>query len=330
MMVTPGVKRYDVILAGKYHLRELVEDLTLEESLDEIAYRATVQIVFDSSLPQIVPGNILRITGTPFSGSGTTTFFDGVIWDVESVTRGKRRLNITAYDRTIYLSRSEDEYLFPAGQTATQRIKKYAADWGIKLFNLADTKVPLEKSIYRARPIYNMIMDDLRETVKKGGKMYRPRMTPSGLELFEIGTNKTVWVLESSRNMEEISHNQTLEGAVTQVKVLGKESEGKRTPVLALVKGETAKYGTLQKIYQDDKVKTAAQAKKAGQELLSGPQETITVRAIDINTIRAGHKVKLDERELIVASVIHELGSPGHMTLELMPTWMVRRWYYVQ
>lgn len=329
MNVTPGVQRYDVILAGKYYLRELVEAITLEESLDEIAYRASIQLVHEA-VPTVVPAQSIKIVGTPFGGTGTVTLFDGVVWEVESLTRGKRRLNITAYDRTIYLSRSEDEYLFPAGQTATQRIKKYAADWGIKLFSLADTKVPLEKAIYRSRPIYSMMLDDLRETVRKGGGMYRTRMAPTGLELFEIGTNKTVWVLESSRNVEEISHNQTLEGAVTQVKVLGKESEGKRTPVLALVKGETAKYGTVQKIYQDDKVKTAAQAKKAGQELLSGPQETVTVRMIDINTIRAGDKVKLDQRELIVASVMHELGSPGHMMLELMPTWMIRRRYYAQ
>lgn len=330
-MINPGLNRYEVVLANKYYLRELVESITLEESLDEIAYRATIRLVVTPDFPGIAPGQEIRVSGIPFGGSSMVYLLHpGVVWEVESEARGGavKRLIITAYDRVIYLAKSEDEYLFPAAQTASQRLKRYASDWGIPLATVADTGVVLAKAVYRAQPLWNMIMSDLKETVAKGGDMFRPRMTPSGLELVKVGSNKTVWVLEAKQNIEELVQRRTLEGAATQVKVLGHAGEDKRSPVLAIVKGETAKYGTLQRVISDEKIKTPAQAKTAGQKALAGMQETFTVTAIDINTIRAGDKVRLNQMDLYVMSVRHELGSPGHMTLELASADYIRRVVY--
>lgn len=328
-MVNPGLQKYEVVLANKYYLRELVESITLEESLDEIAYRATVKMVVTPDFPGIAPGQECRVSGIPFGGSSMVYLLHpGVVWECESETRGQKHLTATIYDRTIYLAKSEDEYLFPAGSTASQRLKQYAKDWGVPLGQVADTRIPLAKAVYRAQPIWDMIMADLKETVAKGGGMFRPRMTPNGLELMKLGSNKTVWVLEAEQNIEELVQRRTLEGAVTQVKVLGHAEEDKRSPVLAIVKGETAKYGTLQRVISDEKIKTPAQAKTAGQKALAGMQETFTVTAIDINTIRAGDKVRLNQMDLLVMSVRHELGSPGHMTLELASADYVRRVVY--
>lgn len=328
-MINPGLQKYEVVLANKYYLRELVESITLEESLDEIAYRATIRLVVTPDFPGIAPGQEIRVSGIPFGGSSMVYLLHpGVMWEIESETRGLKHLTVTAYDKTIYLAKSEDEYLFPAGQTASQRLKRYAADWNIPLGALADTGVVLAKAVYRARTIWDMIMSDLKETVAKGGDMYRPRMTPNGLELVKLGSNQTVWVLETDRNIEDLIQRRTLEGAVTQVKVLGHAEEDKRPPVLAIVKGETAKYGTLQRVISDEKIKTTAQAKTAGQKVLAGMQETFTVTAIDINTIRAGDRVRFNQLDLYVMSVRHELGSPGRMTLELASADYIRRAVY--
>jgi hypothetical protein len=330
-VVNPGLQKYEVVLANKYYLREIVESITLEESLDEIAYRATIRLVVTPDFPGIAPGQEIRVSGIPFGGTSMVYLLHpGVVWEVESEVRGGtvKHLNVTAYDRAIYLAKSEDEYLFPAGQTASQRLKRYAADWGISLGAVANTGIALAKAVYRAQPIWSMIEADLKETVAKGGEMFRPRMTPSGLELVELGSNKTVWVLEAEQNIEELIQRRTLEGAVTQVKVLGHAEEDKRSPVLAIVKGETAKYGTLQRVISDEKIKTPAQARTAAQKMLAGMQETFTVTAIDINTIRAGDRVRLNQLDLYVMSVRHELGSPGRMTLELASADYIRRRVY--
>ncbi|OPY64074.1 MAG: hypothetical protein A4E56_00128 [Pelotomaculum sp. PtaU1.Bin065] len=332
-MINPGLQKYEFVLNNQYYLRELLESIILEDSLDEIAYRATVRLAVTSELQKIgiSPGQVARVSGVPFGGSSMVYLLHpGVVWECDSQTKGLKHLTATIYDRSIYISKSEEEYLFPAGQTATQRISQVADEWGIPLkSNLADTSIILAKSASanQKNTIWGHFQNWLKETVAKGGDMYRPRMTPDGLELFKIGSNKTVWVLESDQNLEEISQKRTLEGAVTRVKVVGNAAEGERSPVLAVVDGETS-LGTLQKLHSDEKITDAGAARTAGQELLAGIQETFNVQGIDINTIRAGDKVQLNSIELIVVSVRHELGSPGHMSLELLSEDFVRRRYF--
>ena len=328
-MVNPHLNKYEVVLQNKHYLREIVENITLEESLDEIAYRATVRLAVTPDFPGIAPGQEIRVSGVPFGGSGMVYLLHpGVVWECESEMRGLKHLPVTVYDKSIYLAKSEDEYLLPAGQTAAQRLRRYAADWGIPLGDVANTGVTLAKAVCRAQPIWNMIMADLKETVAKGGEMYRPRMTPNGLGLYKLGGNQTVWVLETEQNVEEVIQRRTLEGAVTRVKVLGHAGEDERSPVLAIASGETAKYGTLQQVLSSEKIKTAAQAKTAAQKALAPVQETFVVTGIDINTIRAGDKVQLSGMSLYVMSVRHELGSPGHMILELASSEVIRRRVY--
>jgi len=330
-MINPGLQKYEFVLNNQYYLRELLESITLEDSLDEIAYRATVRLVVTSELQQvgISPGQEARVSGVPFSGNSMIYLLHpGVVWDCDSTTKGQKHLTATVYDKTIYIAKSEDEYLFPAGQTATQRLQQYASDWGIPLGQVPETGIPLAKAVYRAQPIWSMIVADLKETVAKGGDMYRPRMTPDGLELYKLGSNETVWVLEADQNVEEINQNRTLEGTVTKVKIVGSAEDDTRSPILAVLTGETDTLGTLQKIITKEKDDSLGNATTKGQNLLCGIQETLNVSALDINTIRAGDKVQLNGIELLVASVSHQLGSPGHMTLKLAEAGYMRRQYY--
>ncbi|MED3244899.1 phage portal protein [Bacillus thuringiensis] len=254
----------------------------------------------------------------------------GVVWDLDSVTTGTKDLRVTIYDRTIFLQESEDEYYFPSGRTASQRLRKYASDWGIPLSRVPDTRVSLAKTVYRPQSLWSMIESDLKETVKKGGAMYRARMTPSGLELFEIGSNSRVWILESGQNIIEVGQNRTLQGAVTRVKVVGKAEDGQRSTLITTVSGDVAKYGTLQKVLQDDKITTVTQGRTAARDMLRGVEETFRVVALDINEIRAGDTVELNKKNLIVTSVSRTLGSPGEMSLSLASKNYVKRRFYLE
>jgi hypothetical protein len=331
-MITPGTSHeYDIVLADKYLLGNLAISMSIEESQDEIAMRGEVELIVTDDLPGITPGQGIRIIGFPFDTQAykVSLLHPGVVWECNSSTRGQKHLTVNIYDKTIYLAKSEDEYLFNANQTASQRLQRLCSDWNIPVKSIPDTGVKLAKALRRSSTIYSMIQADLKETVKKGGGMYRPRMTPQGLELYKIGSNETVWVLEPE-NMEELIQKRTLEGTVTKVKVLGQSTdENTLSPVLAIETGETGKYGTLQKILSDSNIKTTAEGKTAAQQMLTGVQETFTVTAIDVNTIRAGDKVALSGLQLIVTSVRHELGTPGRMTLELASEDYVRRQYYL-
>lgn len=324
---------YEVVLDNRYLLGDIVENISLDESLDEIAYRATVNLVVPADFPGIQPGQEIRVSGIPHRGTEMVYLLHpGVVWECENSFRGADRLTVTLYDRTIYLSKSEDEYLFPAGQTATQRLEKYASDWSIQLNRVPDTRTALSKKVYRAQSIYAMLTSDLKETARKGGSLYRPRMTPNGLELFQIGSNDTVWVLEPEGNVDSITQRRTLEGAITKVKVLGKEENPESaTEILAVESLDTERYGTLQKIVMDSEITTVSEAVTAAKGFLSGMQETFSISAIDVNTIRAGDRVHLlgSGMDLIATSVRHELGRPGKMTLELASYDYVKRRFFM-
>lgn len=332
-MSAADYRMYEVVLDNRYLLGDVIEKITLEESMDEIAYRATVDLMVTPQFPGIQPGQPIQILGVPHRGSEMVSLLSsGVVWECENSYRGADRLTVTIYDRTIYLAKSEDEYLFPAGQTASQRLEKYAADWDIQLHQIPDTSHTLSKKVYRSQPIYSMLLADLKETARKGGSLYRPRMTPDGLELFPIGSNETVWALEPSGSVESITQRRTLEGAVTKVKVLGKEENPESaTEILAVESQDTDRYGTLQKVVMDSDITTVSEAVTAAKGFLTGIQETISVSAIDVNTIRAGDRVELvgSGMELVATSVRHELGRPGKMTLELATPEYVKRRYFL-
>lgn len=316
---------YEFIVDRKYDISDLNESIEMEESLDEVSMRVTGTFLKTSDFPNLKGGEDFAIFGKPYGTTRIKQLFSGVVWDINDNKRGSSKITLSVYDRSIYMAKSEDEYLFSKGKTATQRIKQYASDWGIATGKFDNTYIGLSKAVYRAQPIQRMIENDLIETSDKGGGLFIPRMNLNKLELVHIGNNREVWILEPT---EEIGRNRSLENMVTRVKVLGKEEENKRSPVLATVSKDTNKYGTIQKVLQDDKVKNKADAEKAGRKMLTGPEETRTVRMLDINTIRAGDAVKLEGKELFVISVKRNLGPSGMMTLELGSLDLIRRRFY--
>ncbi|MGG3310775.1 phage portal protein [Paenibacillus lautus] len=323
---------YKVILQDKYDLSPLVEAISLRDSLEQVAYQGTVNLVVTPDMPPISPGMAIRISGIPYGKKDYVPLLHpAVVWEVETSNNGVKRMTLTLYDRTVYLDKSEDEYLFPAKQTATQRFKKYAADWNLKIAVLPDTEKQLGRSVYRTQSIYASMFADLRETAKAGGKLYHPRMISSGLELYELGTNKEVYILEA---ITDTTQSRTLEGAATKVKVLATAASetGKEVPskVMAIEEKDIAKYGQLQAIIQDDEVKSPAAARQLARSKLRGIRETISLNAPDVNTIRAGDAVMLGSMKLLVISVSRELGSPGSMMLELGSYDDVKRRFYLE
>lgn len=323
---------YKVILQDQYDLSPLVEAINLRDSLEQVAYQGTVNLVVTPDMPPISPGMAIRISGIPYGKKDYVPLLHpAVVWEVETSNNGVKRMTLTLYDRTVYLDKSEDEYLFPAKQTATQRFKKYAADWNLKIAVLPDTEKQLGRSVYRTQSIYASMFADLRETAKAGGKLYHPRMISSGLELYELGTNKEVYILEA---ITDTTQSRTLEGAATKVKVLATAASetGKEVPskVMAIEEKDIAKYGQLQAIIQDDEVKSPAAARQLARSKLRGIRETISLNAPDVNTIRAGDAVMLGSMKLLVISVSRELGNPGSMMLELGSYDDVKRRFYLE
>jgi len=83
-MITPSLQKYEVVLADQYYLRELIKTIVLEDSLDEAAYRASINLVVTPDLQAIgfTPGQTMRVSGIPFGGNTMTyLLYLGVLWE---------------------------------------------------------------------------------------------------------------------------------------------------------------------------------------------------------------------------------------------------------
>lgn len=318
----------NIIIKSKYKIGNLNESVSLSESIDSIAYTAHIKLCETDQLKKDVQptkNSAIEIWDNAFSSNKNTRIFKGIVWEKEK-NRKDHTVELDCKERTVYMENSEDEYLLPAGQTATQRIVRYAHDWGIPVSNFPNTGIKLSKNIYRSDTILSMMLNDLKETAQKGGNLYKVRMGDR-LELFQIGSNSMVWELNSIS--DDIDEYNSLDGIITQVKVLGTQNDNKLSPVIGIYSTQTEKYGTFRKIVQDDSIKSTSAAKQKADALFNSGEDYINVScATDINTIRAGDKVSLDGASYYVASVTHTLGSTGRMDLTIGTMDYIRRKFY--
>lgn len=316
---------YKVMLRGTMNLENLIQKISLSETIDSIAYTANIGMV----VPTEMSKNLSLMEGDPIEiikNENKETVFKGVIWDKTTDSGHIKTGNLICKERTIYIEESEDEYLFKKGTTATQRAQQMCGDWGIPIGNFENTGVALSKAPPKINTIYTMMWDDLRETAQKGGSLFKYRMQ-NKLDLIKIGSNETVY--DVSNILIKINQRGTLNGAVTKVKVLGKKEEEIKSPVLGVFSSShVGKLGTFQKVVQDEKIEDVSTAKTKAESMFSKGDSSIQVTAIDVPGIRAGDKVKLNGMNLYATSVTHDLGEPGTMTLTLETLSQIRGRYY--
>lgn len=315
---------YTVILRGNMNLKNLKLKISLNETIDSIAYTANIQMV----VPKEMSKNLTLMEGDSveiIKNKTKETVFKGVIWDKNTDSGHIKVGSLVCKERTIYIEESEDEYLFKEGTTATQRAQQMCGDWGIPIGDFEDTSIPLAKAPPKINTIYSMMMDDLRETAQKGGSLFKYRMQ-NKLDLIKIGSNSNVY--DVSNILIKVNQTGTLNGAVTKVKVLGKKEENIKSPVIGTFSKNTDKLGTFQKLIQDEKISDVSTAKAKAEAMFSKGEGNIQVTAIDIPEIRAGDKVKLNGMTLYATSVTHDLGEPGQMTLGLETLEQIRGKYY--
>ena len=317
---------YSIVINNKTILEGLETKITLTESIDSIAYTANVDLAIPEKIyskVKIEKANIIEI----IEKEKKESIFKGVIWDINQTEKFSKNISLQCKERTIYLEESEDEYLFNAGTTASGRARKLCKDWGIPIGKFEDTKTKLSKSPPKIGSIYGMMLDDLKETAQKGGGLFKYQMK-NKLDLIKLGSNKKVYDLTDV--VEKISSQDSLSGAVTKVKVLGKKDDNKKSPVMGVYSKNSKKLGTIQKVIQDEKIKNKSIAKSRADALFSSGDYGISVDAIDIPGIRAGDKVKLRGTYLYVSDVTHNLGEPGKMQLNLDTLSQIRRKFYVR
>ena len=227
---------------------------------------------------------------------------------------------ITCYDNLIYLQESEDSLYFSKGKKTKSVISNICKKWGIKL-NYTYSSITHSKLVLRGTLTDIMMSEILDKVKRRTGNKYVIYSQKDVMNVAPVGSNSKIYEITSKHNAIVARHETTMDGMVTKVKILGQANKNtKNLPVVATVKGDTKKYGTLQKLqdaeYKDKNIKLAAAKKEARYTIKKDgkPKKEIIIEAVDIPWIKKGDAVKVKAghvsgNKLIVAGIERDISN---------------------
>jgi hypothetical protein len=316
---------------GTIDISELIENASWTEDDGELAARITFDAKNDETsmgrLSSLAPPGSWICVLYSYDGGGKTEAVKGKIkqWKVNA-DASRERFSCKAYDICYDLQESQDVVYYSKGQNTKTVISKLLSDWGLSLGKYTGPSETHDKIQYKNEKIGTIITKLLKEAHDKGGKDAILRASGSSVDVVAYGGNSPVYTIEEGVNLVSVSHTIDIGGIVTRVKIYSHEDKNGKPKIRGQEDGKT-KYGIHQRIQIMGKKDTEAEAKKTAKQVLKDegdPDETITIKAPDIPTIRKGYKIKLDTNscdkgEYFITSITHQIENKI-MTLTVKKT----------
>lgn len=239
-------------------------------------------------------------------GEQAAEVFRGFVWAINYTSRTEKELTLTCYDNLIYFQQSEDNRYFPKGRSTKSICQALCESWGIQLDYTYDSithdKMPLKGSLS------DIFLSDLLDAVKKKtGRRYVMRSVGDVIKIAPVAENSTVYTLKRLENVISTASETSMDDVVTKIIILGKSDSNGRSKIEATVKGDTAKYGTLQKIQNKDENTSLADAKREAETTIKEkghPMVSYEVSAIDIPWLAPGDKVNVAAGDMVASFLV--------------------------
>ena len=303
----------------QYDVSEFAEDLGWEENEKELALSMSFTVGTENAeLASLIKIGCIAAVLTEGQERARAVISRARV----KISSGREVRVVTAYDELHPLQTSEDQFLFPAGQSTKSIITQILDEWGIPLGKYSGANVTHERLVYRSGTLAETILDILDDAEKKGGERSILRATQGQVEVITRGGNETVYELDEGDTIS-VEHETDITGLVTRVKVRGQSSDEEGIPpVEATVNGLT-QFGIRQKIVHREKDATVAEARAAAQKILDQDgkiKRTQSVTAPDAADLRKGDRVYVNVGEVsgyFYANGVKHDAAAGTMTLEL-------------
>lgn len=313
----------------KYDVQNALVSLDTSENEKQIATAVTIGLA-DVDCGSDSLSNIIKMADRVIvhanDGTKQDEVFRGYVWDISpKESLASCDLSLKCYDNLIYWQESEDSDFFASGKSTPDIIKSLGENWGINI-KYEYNSITHEQLVMRGA-IADFITADVLNTVQnRTGERYVIRSEKDVAIIRAVGMNETVYKISSDNNATELRRYISLNGVKTQVIILGTASDDEKTPVEAMVSGETETYGTLQKIISMTEDTTREDSVKEARNIIKEngiPKWEHDVKAVDIPWIRKGDKVEIVTStlrgEFIVKSIVREIRNKGKtMTLTVV------------
>lgn len=212
---------------------------------------------------------------------GNTLLFDGFVFSRQRDT-GSDTVEVSAYDRGVYLKRNEAAYLFK-GLTAEAITRRVCGDFNVAVGNLATTGTAIKRN-FPGTSLYQIIQTAYTLASQKTGARYMVRFRGDALEVVAKKQGAETLVIQPGSNLINATVTESIENMVNQVAVY----DDKGSQVGTYPDGENIKlYGLMQAYLKKSKDKdTAAEAKRILED--GDTEQKITVEVTGNPALKAG------------------------------------------
>lgn len=324
----PEYTAYIVSGSTKYNITPAIEEIDISDRQKQIAKCVTFQVM-NTKVAEDWLSSLLGVRNRVYmyadDGSENKEVFRGFVWNRNyKRSGGDRNLQLKCYDNLIYFQESEHFAYFSAGKTTKDIFSSLCKSWGVKLKytyeSITHSKLPLRGNLS------DIFTADLLDLVKdRTGKKYVILSEKDVMEVKTVGSNTTIYRFTADQNAIQTYSSCTMDGMVTKVIILGKADDNERRPIEATVSGNTAEYGTLQKLIDRDENTSLKDAKKEAQSIIDEngePKWEYELHAPDVPWIRKGDKVYVNAGDMsgyyIVTGINRTIGRKKRdMVLDL-------------
>jgi len=222
-----------------------------------------------------------------FSKDGQT-LFDGFIFSRDKSTDSSV-INITCYDRGIYLKRNQAAYKF-TNMTPEAITKRICTDFGITVGDIAATKVKISRNFVGVS-LYNIIQTAYTLASKKTGEKYQIRFDGAKLGVVKKVATGQKLIIVGGSNLISASTSESIENMINQVIIYNSSDK-----LVGTEKDDEAisQYGRLQSYLRQE---AGEDATTKAQELLAdnGMSQKITIENLgDVSNITGNAVVILE------------------------------------
>lgn len=215
--------------------------------------------------------------------------FRGYLFKMSKSLSGSS-IEYTAYDGLRYLTQSKVNRIFKAA-TAASVARTVCAEIGVPVGYLEDAGGSQRFTAIN-RSAYEAIMIAYSGVAKSTGHKYIARMSAGRLSVLRRGTKVAAVKLTADTNLTEATYSESIEDAVTAVKIVDKNDNyvGEVTAADNL-----KRYGRLQEIYQQEEKKDPHAPARA---MLKGAERTANVTVLGSGQVDliTGNAVRIQDQ----------------------------------
>lgn len=254
---------------GTFDITDLVQ--TINWSGDYMQCARTLEFGLTSSpADKNVPVITCELGNNVVFQQDNRVLFDGYVFERQKDT-GSSVINVTCFDRGIYLKRNEGTYKF-TNMTPEAIAKRICSDFGITPGNIATTGIKITRNFIGVS-LYKIIQTAYTLASEKNGKKYMIRFEGQKLNVIEKKVTDETLIIEGGSNLMSASTTESITNMINQVAIYDKNDKLVGTQKDA----EAIKlYGLMQAyLKQSENEDATAKAKKIIED--NGVSQKITI-----------------------------------------------------